>query len=133
MWGRGRQTRRGANAVEFALTAPVLVALLGGMLDFGIYLTHEHVVQAAVRDAARVGATTAVDDDPIAEARSRAVTVVEDAGLGLDGLVVTATLLTDGGERFIDVTLQMEYDPLFPFSPTPRKLGSHLSMRLEDQ
>ena len=50
--------RRGSQAVEFALVMPVFVVLLAAIIDFGWYFRQCALVQDAVRDAARVGATT---------------------------------------------------------------------------
>lgn len=45
--------RTGAAAAEMALSLPLLVILLFGSFELGYYFLSEHVVQKAVRDAAR--------------------------------------------------------------------------------
>lgn len=52
---RRRHGERGAAAVEFALVVPVLVALLLGILDYGIIFTDSISVRNGVREAARKG------------------------------------------------------------------------------
>ncbi|MFZ5617034.1 MAG: TadE family protein, partial [Pseudomonadota bacterium] len=45
--------RSGASAVEFAIVAPVLLAMLLGMLAYGIYLSADHSVRQLAADVAR--------------------------------------------------------------------------------
>jgi Flp pilus assembly protein TadG len=42
-------------AVEFALIAPMLVVLIGGIIEFGILLFNQAVITNASREAARAG------------------------------------------------------------------------------
>lgn len=51
---KGRGHTRGAAAVEFALLAPVLFALLLGTIEFGVLLSARTTVAAAARDGARL-------------------------------------------------------------------------------
>ena len=49
----GEFRRRGAAAVEMAVVAPVLILLLGGIIQFGgLFFLHNNMVNAA-REAAR--------------------------------------------------------------------------------
>lgn len=48
--------RSGTAAVEMALVFPFLLLLMFGSIDLGIYFLSEHVVDKAVRDAARYAA-----------------------------------------------------------------------------
>src|SRR5687767_4506400 len=45
--------RAGTAAAEMALSLPLLLILLFGSFELGYYFLSEHVVQKAVRDAAR--------------------------------------------------------------------------------
>ncbi|MEQ1502574.1 MAG: TadE/TadG family type IV pilus assembly protein [Myxococcota bacterium] len=47
--------RRGANAIEFALVAPVLVAMIGGLVDYGWYFWREALLVNGFREATRAG------------------------------------------------------------------------------
>lgn len=47
----------GAAAVEFALVTPLLVVILFGIIDYGIWFADSISARQAVRDAARSGAT----------------------------------------------------------------------------
>jgi len=48
--------RAGSSAVEMALVMPLLLVLMFGTFELGYYFLSEHVVQKAVRDAARYAA-----------------------------------------------------------------------------
>jgi Flp pilus assembly protein TadG len=48
---------RGSTAVEFALTAPLFVLTILGVMVFGVILSTEALMEGAVRDAARFGVT----------------------------------------------------------------------------
>ncbi|WP_460932230.1 TadE/TadG family type IV pilus assembly protein [Phycicoccus ginsengisoli] len=50
---------RGAAAVEMALVLPVLLLILGGVIDFGRMYLGEVIVTNAARDGARMAATKA--------------------------------------------------------------------------
>ncbi|MFP5580169.1 MAG: TadE family protein [Acidimicrobiia bacterium] len=54
--GRNRR-EAGASLVEFALLAPVLFALLLGMITGGLSLSRKNSMENAVREGARFGAT----------------------------------------------------------------------------
>lgn len=67
-----RLRRRGANAVEFALILPVLLALLTGIMDYGWVYLLQHVATTAAREGAREGAVTPQDQGPEARATTAA-------------------------------------------------------------
>ena len=77
--------RRGAAAVEFALTLPVLLILIAGIVELGMFVSFHHVIGRAVREGARVGSTTIEGDSPtgdIIEAEAIAQTEFVLATLG---------------------------------------------------
>ncbi|MFO1070226.1 MAG: TadE/TadG family type IV pilus assembly protein [Geminicoccaceae bacterium] len=49
--------RRGGAAVDFALVAPVFILLVAGVLEFGVLMLGETLLQSAVTDASRFGLT----------------------------------------------------------------------------
>jgi Flp pilus assembly protein TadG len=53
---RRRGADRGAAAVEFALVTPLLLVMLFGIIDYGIWFTDSIALRQAVRDGARRGA-----------------------------------------------------------------------------
>lgn len=52
---------RGANLVEFALIAPLLLAILFGIIDFGWILSQHQDVRHGTREAARFAAVSTAD------------------------------------------------------------------------
>ncbi len=46
---------RGAAAVEFALVVPVLILLLMGIIDYGLFFTDRLAVKQGIREGARDG------------------------------------------------------------------------------
>jgi Flp pilus assembly protein TadG len=47
---------RGASAVEFALLAPVFIALMIGVVEVGVYMQNNNAVRSLAGDAARFAA-----------------------------------------------------------------------------
>jgi Flp pilus assembly protein TadG len=63
---RGRRRERGQSLVEFALTAPILIMLLIGLIELGNGLNAYLTVLASARDAARLGAQGSASDTAMA-------------------------------------------------------------------
>lgn len=92
---RAEDRDRGAALVEFALILPILLILLLGIIDFGLYFYNDLQLTHAARDAARrasvndvVGANAAIDAATFVSTTdvTRSVTV------GASGMDVTVTL-----------------------------------------
>jgi hypothetical protein len=49
------KSQKGAAAVEFAIILPLLLLLIFGIIEFGLFLFNRHVITNAVREAARAG------------------------------------------------------------------------------
>ena len=73
-----RRNERGSVALELALVAPVLMLLVLGVLQFGLWYHAASVAQTAAVEAAR---TAAAEDGNVSAARDRGVEVLS-AGLG---------------------------------------------------
>ena len=56
-----RAAERGANLIEFALVAPLLIMLVMGIVDFGWILSQQQDVRHGAREAARLAAVNAGD------------------------------------------------------------------------
>ena len=76
---------RGAAAVEFALVAPILLALVGGIVEFSYTYNLQISVTQAAREAAR---TMAIFND---QGRAQAAAVAGAPGLNPGGFSYTFT------------------------------------------
>ena len=81
---------RGAAAVEFALVLPLLLLLVLGGIDYGIYFSDS----MALRDAARAGARTPAVD-PEADLAAIAQAVEEDASGATGDATASVQVLSD--------------------------------------
>jgi Flp pilus assembly protein TadG len=85
------QGRRGATAVEFALIAPVLFAVLFGIIDFGRAMMSLDLLAHAARGGARVGVLANKSTDDIKAAANAAL----DAG-GIDHTNASIAVTVNG-------------------------------------
>ena len=129
--------RRGASALEFALTLPVITAILAGILEYGWYLFQLSNVVHALRDGTRIGVTVPLEDaegpGPRAEAHTRAVL----DGLGVPctdggGCIVAATIGVAGDVSVLTVSVEVDYDPIIGLLPSPSQLAGSFTMMLQD-
>jgi Flp pilus assembly protein TadG len=99
--------RKGQSIVEISLVTPILLIALYVPIDFGIALFEAHLIQNAVREAARIGAAQDPFDNTTIrnEALNRMPT-------GLTSRQATATLHSAGAAncaRFVEVVGQGNY------------------------
>lgn len=140
---RHDRSRRGASAIEFALTLPVLVYLLGGIFEYSWMFYQRAQVVRCAREGVRLGVVIDLDASPGPDdtAKARAEDMLEDLGISLDSATVTATMSNlrtddDPAEDTDDtlvVSISLEYDPLMGgMVPVPETLGAEFAMMLED-
>ena len=72
------KTERGIVSLELALVAPVLMLLVLGVLQFGLWYHAQQVAQGAAVEGARIAAT---EDGTAAAGRARAIEILRE-GLG---------------------------------------------------
>lgn len=99
---------RGATAVEFAMIAPVLLAMLFGIVEFGLVLAADIVLKDATQDAARTGRTGFVTTDTTQDETVRGL-LRKRAGVLMDADKLTIESLAYSGfdnlkkpEPFVD-------------------------------
>ncbi len=126
------RSRRGASAIEFALTVPFLFAVFSGIMEYGMVFFSQVGVINAVRDGARI-AVSVDEDDAESTAEARALEVLDEFGLTCAaGCSVTATLGTGpSGYATITVSAEVPYEVLFGLIPTPDNLTGSIVMRYE--
>jgi hypothetical protein len=151
-------TDRGASAVEFALIAPVLLALLFGIVDYGLYFADTLSVQQGLSSAARSAtlapagssgpqwgsATCSLPQDGPAETAAlqpiacSVLDTVEPIG---GQLFVRARLVDAAGQPTQDWAIGnrlrlcaiSEHPPVLPFVPLPDggRIRTHVDMPVQ--
>ena len=107
---KDRRLRRGATAVEFALTAPVFFVFLLAAFEFGWMNVIRHTADNAAYEAAR---TAMVPGATAAEARTKANRILRI--VGTRGATVTVTpdpLTTETDEVTVDIQIPMRRNAL---------------------
>jgi len=122
--------RRGANAAEFSILLPVILALTFGAIDYSWYFLAINAVQSAAMDSARVGAQTPFEDG--ADPASAAITAAETrlSLLYPNGTVDSNISATEDGS-YIDVEIEVAFDPIIGFFPTPTNINASAHCALE--
>lgn len=93
--GRGE---RGAAALEFALIVPVLLLILGGIINFGFAFSQKLALDNAVRETAR---SAAVDTGQTqAQLQAAGVTTFNNSAIGGTSSVATITVGACKGTAF---------------------------------
>jgi len=132
------KNRRGASALEFALTLPIVMVVLTGILEYGWFLFQLSNVVHALRDGTRIGVTVPLEDDegavPRAEAHARAVL----DGLGVPctdggGCIVRANIAVAGDVDTMTMSIEVDYTPIVGLLPTPALLRGDFTMMMQQQ
>lgn len=69
-------TRRGASAVEVALTLPIFILFLAALMEFGHVFMVSHMLKAAAKSAARYGSTDGASSAQVAARVQQIVSAV---------------------------------------------------------
>ncbi len=107
--------RRGVAVVEFALTFPLLIALVIGLIEFARLSTLRHAADNAAYEAAR---HVIVPGASVAEAKSQAFDLLGRAGVRNASIDVNPAVITEDTKQ---VTVQVQV-PLTGNSWLPAKL-----------
>jgi hypothetical protein len=110
---------RAAELLEFALAVPVLLLVLGGILDMGFLFKDYEVITNAAREGARMAALPGWDETDV---RARIAAYLAAGGFqGTATTTITQVVITDAGGRSIngvkiDVAAPHEYMILGPIA-----------------
>ena len=117
-----KRTQRGQALIEFALSAPLLLLMLLGLVEFGHGLNSYLTVVASARDAARLGAqegytslnVTAMEN-VVAKQTERledadTVTVDIDSCVTLAGDASSCSALTGSSRKDKELSVEVCYD-----------------------
>lgn len=130
----GRDSR-GTSLIEFALIAPLFTFLMVGMMDLALGLTRKYQLeQASYRalELVTVGTLQSdyayVEPEAMSAAGVPAANVEVEAWLECNGTeqeFSTTCAETEQTERFMQVTITDNYEPLFPFGPLGEALAAN--------
>lgn len=125
--GRTEHRTRGQALVEAAITLPILIAVLIGLIEGGRFVFYSESLNHAAREGARYaiihgenavdGNPTGPPDDPTAEAVKQAI---RDAAVGFndpDGIVISDPVYNPPNNRRgtrVTVEITYTYSPIVP-------------------
>lgn len=126
MLGRLLANRDGNVAVEFALVLPMLILILGGVIDFGRAFYDQMALETAARSAVQYARQNPGDATGIQLAATSAgglpATATVDALQVFcecpDGSSIGCSTVCATGEallRFLSITVREDFETLFPY------------------
>ena len=129
-FGKTRQARRGAAAVEFAITAPVFFLFLLASFEFGWLNVLRHTADNAAYEAARAAM---VPGATAAEAKAKATSLLKIVGArGATISITPATLTTSTDEVTVAIDVPMSKNGLIvPRFSKKTVLHSESTLRTE--
>jgi Flp pilus assembly protein TadG len=118
---------RGNAALEFALVAPIFIAVLIGIMFYGIYFGVAHSVAQIAADAARASIPGLSTAERSALAKAEATEIVANSILLRPAQLTVLAAPRDGNPNIFDVrvTYDSSHLPIYAFSgllPTPDKV-----------
>jgi len=129
------RARRGANAVEFALTLPIFLMLVLGTMDYGLIFMTQAGLDSAVSIGCREGAM--VDPllgDPTIAAHDQVMAL---SSYWCTDTACDITVIDSGGPtaptRTLSCRISRDTDAIIGFVPAPAELESISEYRLEWQ
>ena len=109
------RSERGAELIEFAIVAPLLILLLAGIFDFGMMFRTFEAVTNAAREGARVGVLPGYAD---ADVEDRVDAYMAASGLtGPYTVAVANTSVATGAGTFTARSVTVVYP--YPFAVLP--------------
>jgi len=137
--GRLRR-RRGSNAVEFALTLPILITLLLGLVDYGWFFLRQALIVNAAREAVRAGSLQSPADTDasgqcstcIDEAKADFQTLLTAYGIPVAPGLVNPTVVAVSGTCALSLAPSIPFTPLAGFVPTPAEYDVNTIMFLQN-
>jgi Flp pilus assembly protein TadG len=113
---------RGTTAVEFALVAPVFLALLLGIIGFGQIISVHHALQQLAAEAARASVAGLSDAERDTLAR-RYISANASAYVGLDGTrIQVSTTAMPAPQNATEVTLSYDLTDALIYRLAPTML-----------
>ncbi len=103
---------RGNTLVEFALVLPLLLIIIGGVLEFSLVYFVSHITQNAARDGARLAATLPNLEANDARVLALVKSKIPDSGLFSDfiGGITSTAPIGAGCAQVVTVTVSGDYN-----------------------
>jgi len=114
----GWRDARGTALVEMAITLPMLLMLLMGIVSYGDWMLTAHSVQQAANDAARASIAGLTSSERAGIAQSTMQTTLRRAGT-LDPAHATLSVDDDGSTLVVRLLYDANADPLLHRSLVP--------------
>jgi len=135
-----RRRSRGQSLAEFALVFPVLMLVLGGIIQFGILFWGQNTLTQVARDTGRWAATqvtcpTSATVDPVARAIA-----ANSSLIGFPSAAFTVSAVMSGDPcpvadnqkvAYVTITLTHQVPVFFPFLPGNGNLTTSAQFRME--
>lgn len=129
--------RRGAAAIEFALTATIFFLLLFGIIDYAWYFFRRANIENAVMLGARAGAVVSKNatPSPATVAEAKVVSELRSAFINPDDVAVSASVTGLPPTVVLTVSASMPYASLTHLVELaePPTIGSTISIHMELQ
>lgn len=125
--------RRGSAAMEFALTLPILLALVGGVIDYGLALHQLVELEEVCREGARAGSQATANQEPTTVATQVAQALLSERPLIGQGARVTATYEGASPMELLVVTIRAPSSRPFGIVPGPDEVETYAAWRLQVQ
>jgi Flp pilus assembly protein TadG len=131
-----RLKRRGANALEFALIAPVMVLITGLTVDYGWYFTNDMTAIAVLRAQARTDAALSSTNAVCATMETNVQTALAAAGYGTiaTSQITVQIANANSSQYYVTIHANVPYTRLWvPSAMMPANLKPYASQRMESQ
>lgn len=139
---RSRRQSRGQSLAEFALVFPILMLIVGGIIQFGVIFWGQNTLNQVVRDTGRWAATqtdcTSTGIPPVT-AKANAI-AAQSALIGsISSVTVTWTVVSGPGcpprdnqdEAWVHIRIDSQVPIFFPFVPGNGAIFSETEFRME--
>jgi Flp pilus assembly protein TadG len=141
---RGRQRSRGQSLAEFAIVFPVLMLILGGIIQFGIIFWGQNTLTQIARDTGRWAATQQACTSPPVDVLGTAKSIAATSSLigGSSGWTSPTNVdvswsgtpcppNNNQNVAYVTITLHHQVPIFFPFVPGNGSLATSAQFRME--
>ncbi|OGP71018.1 MAG: hypothetical protein A2Z73_07090 [Deltaproteobacteria bacterium RBG_13_60_28] len=123
------QSQRGASAVEFAVLAPLFVALLFAIVEFGLILYTKGMMTHASREGARFGVVYRIPRHNTGEIQTVVRNFLDKVGL-TSPATVTVTWPDGTVEPLVGKRLDVRVNYTYHFYVLPKNINNYLQGKM---